>query len=106
MSDGHDPDESGRIFRAALPGWQSVITRRRDGGAALLFAPGRRWLEASVLAAAVSLLVPSLAVVAVGAALLSRRAGNSRWLAALLAALWCGLLGTVVRGALGIAVVP
>jgi len=43
---------------------------------------------------------------ALGAALLARRATNRRWLAAALAAVWCGFLGLLVRTALGGGFVP
>jgi hypothetical protein len=103
------------LFRAALPGRPSRLVRppdpgrggsgRPDGGT-LLFAPGRAALEAAVLLAALAILVPLCAPPALACALVARRRDNPRWLAALVAAAWCGLLGVVVRLALGVAVAP
>jgi hypothetical protein len=50
--------------------------------------------------------VPLAALAGVAAALGARRRGNARWLAAAVAAVWCGLLGALLRGALGVGVVP
>jgi len=72
----------------------------------LLSAPGRARLEAAVALAALAILVPALAPAGAGVALTARRAGNPRWLAALLAALWCGLLGASMRGAVGMGLLP
>jgi len=72
----------------------------------LLTAPGRARLEAAVLLAALAILVPVLAPAGVGAALTARSAGHPRWLAALVAALWCGLLGAALRGAVGMELLP
>lgn len=72
----------------------------------LLFAPGRARLELSVLLAAVALLFPVSAFGAMAAALLARRSGHQRWSAALVAGLWCGLLGVAVRASLGLATFP
>src|SRR5260221_10535968 len=105
------------LFRAALPGRPSRLLPpadqgRRAGdaghpdGFALLFAPGRLALEAAVLLAALALLVPACAPPALACALLARRKGNRRWSAAFVAAAWCGLLGVVIRLALGLPVAP
>ena len=109
MSESPDPSEqSGRIFRAALPGWNTAISgRNRDAErAAALFAPGRGRLECSILLSALAMLVPVAAVGAVTFAVLARRAGNPRWRAAIAAALWCGLVGITLRSGLGLGMVP
>jgi hypothetical protein len=105
MSDDTREDDGARIFRAALPGWQSVLSPPKSEGS-VLFAPGRGLLEISILLSAFALLFPVLLPPAAAASVFARRAGNRRWLAALIAALWCGFLGLVVRGALGLPAVP
>jgi hypothetical protein len=106
MFDSPDSDDDGaRIFRASLPGWQSTLRRPRNGGAAL-FAPGRGRLELSVMMSAFALVVPLCALPALGCALLARRAGSGRWLAASVAAAWCGLLGLAFRVVAGMGSVP
>ncbi|MHB8467303.1 MAG: hypothetical protein ACYDH6_22195 [Acidimicrobiales bacterium] len=106
MSDRRDEDPGARIVRAAAlagrPG--DLLTRGRPQ--ADLYAPGRGFLEISILLSALAILIPVCAAGAVPAALLARRAGNRRWLAALLAALWCALLGAALRSVLALAVVP
>src|SRR5260221_2096412 len=102
------------LFRAALPGRPSRLVPpaeqgRRAGepdGGALLFSPGRLALEAAILLAALAILVPSCAPPALACALRARRKGNRRWPAAFVAAAWCGLLGVVIRLALGLPVAP
>ena len=104
------------LFRAALPGRPSRLVipaepGRRSGDAerpdgALLFSPGRLALEGAILLAALAILVPLCAPPALACALLARRRGNRRWLAAFVAAAWCGLLGVVIRIALGLPVAP
>jgi hypothetical protein len=102
-------DPGARIFRAALPGWQSTLSRsadRRAARAEALFAPGRGYLEGAILFDAFAILAPMCGVAAIALALLARRAGNRRWLAATLAGVWCAFLGVVVRSAMGFPVVP
>jgi hypothetical protein len=103
-----DIDETGRVFRAALPGWQSVLSRRTDAGAPTpaLFAPGRAHLEWSILLSAFSMLAPACAPGALAFALLARRASHPRWLAAFVVAIWSGLLGVIIRAAVGGALIP
>jgi hypothetical protein len=105
MSEHTHEDQGDRIFRASLSGWQTAISRRDDVGSAL-FAPGRGWLEGSIVLAAFSILVPMLSLLSILCSLGARRAHNSRWLAALIAAIWCGILGVVVRTAMGMGVLP
>lgn len=69
-------------------------------------APGRGFLELSVLLSAAAILVPLCCPGAVVAAVAARRAGNRRWLAAVLAAVWCGLLGIFLRGIVGMGIAP
>jgi len=104
MSDHCEENPTDAIFRAAIPGRLSGFSRRRD--TLLWQAPGRAPLEVSVLASAIAILIPICVVVAIPAALVARRAGNGRWLAALLAAIWCGLLGSAVRYLLGVGLIP
>jgi hypothetical protein len=47
-----------------------------------------------------------MAVVSVAFALRSRRQGSTRWAAALAAALWCGVLGVVLRVVLRERILP
>jgi hypothetical protein len=68
--------------------------------------PGRVPLEGSLLLSAVSILVPVLSPAAAGCAVLARRAENPSWRAALVAALWCGVLGLAVRGFFGAGLLP
>jgi len=71
-----------------------------------VWQPGRAPLEWSILCSAVGLLFPALALVGAGFALRARRQGSPRWLAAFLIALWCALLGSVVRLAIGFGLLP
>jgi hypothetical protein len=109
MSDTHHHEEpidpGAQVFRAALPGWQSVIADH-DRDVPVMFVPGRGSLEGSILLSAFALLEPVLAIAALVFALRARSAGNRRWLAALLASLWCGGLGLVLRMGLGFGLVP
>ncbi len=100
-----DDDPTGRIFRAGLTG-ASGIPRRDPLPDSQLFAPGRAWLELSILAAALAIVLPVLSTVALLGALGARARGNRRWLAAALAAIWCGFLGVAVRSHLGMGLVP
>jgi len=93
------------IFRAALPGRPGALLPPADPGrSALLFAPGRLALEAAVLLAAVAILLPLCAPGAMACALTAHRRGNRRGLAAFAAAAWCGVLGVIVRRALGLGI--
>jgi hypothetical protein len=108
MSDRLPPEDPTEIiFRAALPGRPSRLMAPPDRGrAAMLFAPGRLQLEGAVLLAALAILVPLAALGAGACAVAARRKGNRRWLAAFLAAVWCGVLGIVLRRALGVPLLP
>jgi hypothetical protein len=99
-----DEDPDAMIFRAAIPGRISGSSPRPAGVPWL--APGRGALEVSVLLSALAILVPVCSLGAVVSAVVSRRSGSPRWLAALIAAIWCGMLGVVVRYVIGIELVP
>jgi hypothetical protein len=101
-----DDDADARIFRAALPGWQSGLSRPKSDRAAVLFAPGRGYLELSIALSAVAIIIPLCAVGAFVASRFARRAGNDRWRAAMIASVWCAFLGVVLRAALGLGVLP
>lgn len=103
MSD-HDDDPTSVIFRASIPGRPSNLSASRDS--LVWQAPGRVALELSILLSALAILVPVCALGAIPAALVARRSGNSRWLAALIAGVWCLLLGVVVRGLTGMGLFP
>ncbi|MHB8681855.1 MAG: hypothetical protein ACYDA2_07155 [Acidimicrobiales bacterium] len=68
--------------------------------------PGQGSFEWSVMFAATAVLLPMTGLVGVAFALRARRLGSRRWLAALLAAGWCVLLGCLLRVRLGMAIVP
>lgn len=97
-----------RIVRAAIPGRPRVPSppAAPDTSTTLVWQPGRASLEWSILCSAVGLLFPLLALVGAGFAIRARRQGSPRWLAALLAALWCLVLGGSVRLALGFGFIP
>ena len=112
MSDPHRPaqpsdgeDLATLLVRASIPGRPSGL-HPTSARALSLFAPGRTRLEAAVLFAALAILAPWASVAAVAFALAARRAGNRRWLAALAAAVWCGVLGLAVRVATGLGFFP
>jgi len=84
----------------------SGLRRRDEPAFSPHFAPGRIWLELSVILAALAIIVPVLGVGAMGFAMQARAAGNRRWLAALLASAWCLALGVAIRGLLGQGLVP
>src|ERR1700681_3711666 len=90
MSEDHAGGPTGRLFRAAIPGRLSGTAARED--VPIVLAPGRGWLELAVLLAAAGIVIPLCGVLAVPVVLKARRAGSPRWLAALLAAVWCSLL--------------
>ncbi len=69
-------------------------------------APGRAALEWSILFAALSLIVPGLGAVSVPFALRARGQGSARWIAALIMAMWCTLLGVYLRYRLGERILP
>jgi hypothetical protein len=108
MSDNQRADDEERIFRIAVTPWPTGIRGRFAAHEPAIHvpAPGRGWLELSVLLAAFAILAPACAVGSAGFALVARRASNSRWAAALVAAVWCGFLGFCVRTALGFPVAP
>jgi hypothetical protein len=106
MSEPPRPEDlDAAIFRAALA-CQPCGKAARPDRAAFLFAPGRASLEGAILLAALAVLFPLASPGGMVLALSARRAGNSRWLAAFAAAVWCGLLGGALRTALGLSLVP
>lgn len=105
MSEG-DNDPWPRIVRAAIPGRPRTQSPPQETDTPMVWQPGRGALEWSILCSAIGLLFPLLALAGAGFALRARLQGNSRWLAALLAALWCLILGGSVRLALGFGLVP
>jgi hypothetical protein len=95
------------IWRAAIPGRPSrALSALPNDDSSRLYQPGRSSLEWSVLCSALSLILPVAIVFALLFARRARRRGSPRWLAALLAAVWCGLLGVYVRFAFGFPIVP
>jgi hypothetical protein len=107
MSDLRPDDLDSRVFRRSVLGLPIGRYGKLSGeGSLAVTAPGRGWLEATVVLAAVAILLPVLSVPAVVAGFRARRAGNPRWLAGLLASVWCGLLGILLRAALGATLVP
>jgi hypothetical protein len=94
------------LFRAAVPGWSSALRSRARPGGNELLAPGRKWLEVCVGLSAFAIVVPALILAAVPCALRARALYNRRWLAAVMAACWCGLLGVLFRGWLGVGLFP
>jgi hypothetical protein len=68
--------------------------------------PGRACFEWAVLFAAVALLFPEAALVGALLAAQSRRVGYPRSSSALVMALWCGILGIVLRGLLRLGMFP
>jgi len=103
-ADGDRPAD--RLVRAGLPGRPSGMTPVRSQGIDDVWTPGRPSLEWAVVLAALGILVPVVALGSAGFALRARRQGSPRWLAALLASLWCLGLGLVLRRAGGIGVFP
>ncbi len=71
-----------------------------------LMTPGRSSFDWAVFFAAAALVFPLSGLVAVVFAERSRRRGYARWKAALAVALWCMLLGVVLRGLLNVGVFP
>ncbi len=69
-------------------------------------APGKACFDWAVLFAALALLFPVSALIGVGLADRSRRKSYSRWKSAMAAAVWCGILGMVLRAMLKLPVVP
>ncbi len=105
MSDPSHEDPDARVFRAAL------APLRRQGPpspdrALRLFAPGRKALEAAIGLAAVAIVMPVVSIAAIWFAIAARRAENPRGTAAVVAAVWCGVLGTFLRFTLGFPVIP
>jgi hypothetical protein len=68
--------------------------------------PGRAAFELSLALCALALVFPWVGVGAVLAAARSWQKGSRRAWRALLAALWCCILGLVIRGYLGVGVFP
>jgi len=71
-----------------------------------LTPPGRASFEWAVLFAAIALVFPLSALLGVGFAERARRRGYARWPGAMAIALWCGILGAILRGLLHLGVVP
>ena len=71
-----------------------------------VWGPGRSSLQWSVVLSALTILVPVLALGAIGFALRCRRQRGERWLAALIAACWCLFLGVAFRRAGGLPIIP
>jgi hypothetical protein len=71
-----------------------------------VWQPGRAAIEWSILCCAAGLLFPVLAVAGAGFALRARHLGSPRWLAALLCAVWCAVLGGTLRVGLNFSLVP
>jgi hypothetical protein len=67
---------------------------------------GKATFDWAIAFAALALIFPISALVAVGLALETRRRGYRRWPAVLVMALWCGLLGALLRGMLKMGLVP
>ena len=68
--------------------------------------PGRSVFELSLALSALSLVFPWVVIGSIGAAVAARRRGSSRAGRAVIAALWCCLLGLAVRMYLGFGVFP
>jgi hypothetical protein len=105
MSDVGEERPHGWLYRSMVPGRPATAKRARVD-IAWLWAPGRAALEMAVILSAFAILVPVLAAPAIAFALRARSRGHTRWLAVAGAALWCGLLGIVVRTGLGLGIVP
>lgn len=71
-----------------------------------LRAPGRSSFDWAVLFAAVALLFPVSGVLGVVFADRSRRKGYGRWRSAMAIAIWCAVLGIVLRGLVHMGVFP
>ncbi len=82
----------------------SSVQRRRIFGD--LTAPGRSSFDWAVLFAAVALVLPVSGLVGVVFAERSRRKGYARWKSAMAVAIWCMVLGVMLRGVLRIGVFP
>lgn len=99
----HD-DHDASLMRASIPGRPSGLLSRAS--AIAILAPGRAWLECSIILSALTMLVPALACGAFVCAVMARRSDNPRATAALLASVWCGMLGLGLRTATGIGYLP
>jgi hypothetical protein len=71
-----------------------------------LTAPGRSSFDWAVLFAAVALVLPVSGLAGVVFAERSRRKGYTRWKSAMAIAIWCAVLGLMLRGVLRIGVFP
>jgi hypothetical protein len=69
-------------------------------------ARGKASFDWAVLFAALALLFPVSAIIGIGLAERSRRKSYSRWKSAMAMAVWCGILGGVLRVMLKLPVVP
>jgi hypothetical protein len=68
--------------------------------------PGRAAFELSLAISALSLLFPWLVVGALGSAARARQKGSRRAGRAAMAAIWCGVLGLLIRQYLGFGMFP
>lgn len=102
-----DDNLNDRLLRVTLPGRPSFLGRRETKyTAADVFAPGRPSLELSVLLSALAIVIPMLSIGAGLFAVRSSRQGHPRARAALIAAVWCGVLGVIIRLGGGLEVLP
>jgi hypothetical protein len=109
MSDRDSFEETpeDRILRAAAVGGRPIhIGRRQTLEASDFWAPGRSSLQWSVILSAFTLLIPVAAIGALSFAVRARHQGSPRWMAAVIAAVWCFILGATVRTVFGIGIVP
>lgn len=102
---GAHGEATDRLFRAAIPGRPDGISTS-PGRVEDLWAPGRSSLEGAVLCATLAILCPLAALGSIAFALRTRRAGNGRWMAALLAGVWCCFLGSMLRAIAGLPLIP
>jgi hypothetical protein len=91
-------------------GWTAFarISPRHNGtdAPAKFIEPGRAAFELALALSALALVFPWVVIGALAAAIRARRQGSSRAGRAVVAALWCCLLGIVVRTYLGFGVFP
>ena len=100
MSERDDEPAVNRVFRAAIPGRLTGLSRTSDVPSVL--APGRGWLELAVVLAAVALRFPLSGLAAAAASICAGRRGNGRWVAALVMSVWCSVFGSYLFGALSL----
>jgi hypothetical protein len=94
--------EASRAFGRGSSVWMRMLPQTVDD----VFGPGRASLQWSIILSAFTILVPMLAIGAIWFALRCRREKGPRWLAALLAACWCTLLGVAFRLFGGLPIIP